>query len=485
MRCVPRPRWAIAASSAAVAWLAIVVAGLMPSPLGAQRPGRARPTPAVAPPIPAHTAAQRVVQCEKCHASHDFLVGKGTPTHSDSALLVPDSVLRDSKHARLACADCHPGYDQGYPHNTSIVAVPCQKCHQQEGADWAASIHARNAQTVGDAPTCVTCHTQHHVLGSDDPRSPTYPLNVAKTCATCHGDKRIIGTYFKNPDNPQEAQARTAVAEYYQTVHGLAATKSGLVVAATCSDCHGAHLILPADSAGSRLSRANVPKTCGACHAGVVTTFDSSSHGMALISGKKTDTGHEAPVCTDCHAGHKIVSARDSAWFRGVVWECGSCHERVTKTYFETYHGQVTALGFGITAKCSDCHTAHAMLPPSDPHSSVNKANLVETCGRCHASANAKFVQYMPHADPQDHAKNPGLFWVWLFMTTLLVSIFSFFGLHTALWLVRLAIDRVRGAGREDRGDHGDDGGPSGGGSTPGSPADEGALSRAGDGDQS
>lgn len=463
IRPFARARRAGAATTAAAAWLSILFVGLAPSPLHGQRVGRVRPAPAIATPrIVAHTPAQSTVQCQKCHANRDFLVGKGSAARGDTALFVPDSLLRDSKHAKLACADCHPGYDKGYPHNTAAVAVPCRQCHAPEDTAWAKSIHAPNAKTVGDAPTCVTCHTQHHVLGADDPRSPTYPLNVAKTCGSCHDDKRIIGAYFKNTNDRQDAQARTAVAEYYQTVHGLAATKAGLVVAATCSDCHGPHLIMPADSAASTLSRANVAKTCGACHAGVLATFDSSSHGKALVSGKKTDTGHGAPVCIDCHEGHKIVTPKDSAWFRGIVWQCGECHERVTKTYFETYHGQVTELGFGITAKCSDCHTAHAMLPPSDARSSVNQANLVATCGKCHAGANAKFVAYMPHADPQSHARNPGLYWVWLFMTLLLVSVFAFFGTHTALWLLRLAVDRVRGRGpgeHEDVEDHGEPGG--------------------------
>ena len=484
IRSIARPRWAGAASTAAAAWIAIALVGLAPALLLAQRTGRVRPERMVATAsVPRHPPAQSTVQCQKCHANRDFLVGKGSTEHGDSALFVPDSLLRDSRHAKLACADCHPGYDKGYPHNTTAVAVPCQQCHAPEQAGWAKSIHANNARTVGDAPTCVTCHTQHHVLGADDPRSPTYPLNVAKTCGSCHDDKRIIGTYFKNPNDPQDVQARTAVAEYYQTVHGLAATKAGLVVAATCSDCHGAHLILPADSAGSTLSRAKVAQTCGACHAGVLATFDSSSHGKALVSGKKTDTGHGAPVCIDCHEGHKIVTPKDSAWFRGIVWECGTCHERVTKTYFETYHGQVTELGFGITAKCSDCHTAHAMLPPNDPKSSVNRANLVATCSRCHPDANAKFVAYMPHADPQSHARNPGLYWVWFFMTALLVSVFAVFGLHTLLWVLRLAIDRVRGP--RGHGEHDDGGGP-GGGVAAAEPLpstlDEGAPSHAGGG---
>jgi nitrate/TMAO reductase-like tetraheme cytochrome c subunit len=386
--------------------------------------------------------ATGVVQCRNCHSNRDFLVGKGTPSIPDSALYVPDSLVHDSKHAGLSCISCHPAFASGYPHRvTTAFAVPCQTCHQKEGEDWARSIHARVASTGGSAPTCTTCHGTHHILGTDDPRSPIYPLNVASLCGSCHANPKIIGTYFGAAN---QAQARTAVANYYKTVHGTAMTKDGLIVSATCSDCHSAHLILPPDSAASTVNRANIATTCGKCHAGVLATFDSSSHGQALLSGAKTPTGHSAPVCIDCHPAHHIVAASDPVWFRGVVQECGSCHEQQYKTYFETYHGQVTELGFGLTAKCSDCHTAHDMRPAIDPRSSVNPANLVRTCGQCHPAANANFVKYQPHGDPRNRRAYPILFWTWLFMTSLLVGVFLFFGTHTLLWLGRITLDRVR-----------------------------------------
>jgi nitrate/TMAO reductase-like tetraheme cytochrome c subunit len=395
-------------------------------------------------PVPAHAQqAAGVVACRNCHANREFLVGKGAGLKPDSVLYVPDSVLHDSKHAGLTCAQCHPDFASGYPHHvTTTIAVPCQNCHQKEGEDWAKSIHAPDAVTTGNAPTCKTCHGTHHVLGADDPRSPIYPLNVAGLCGSCHANPKIVGTYF---NQPKDTLARTAVSAYYKTVHGTAMTKAGLVVSATCNDCHGAHLILPPDSATSTINRANIAETCGKCHAGVLQTFDQSSHGQALRSGAKTPTGHTAPVCIDCHPAHQLVSASDPVWFRGVVRECGSCHEHEYETYFETYHGQVTELGFGLTAKCSDCHTAHAMLPMTDPKSSTNPANLVATCSTCHPNANANFVEYHPHGDPKNRSAFPRLFWTWLFMTALLVSVFVFFGAHTLLWLGRLIMDRLRG----------------------------------------
>jgi nitrate/TMAO reductase-like tetraheme cytochrome c subunit len=262
-------------------------------------------------------------------------------------------------------------------------------------------------------------------------------------CGRCHADPSIIGTYFSTPE---EAQARVAVEQYHETVHGVAVERAGLVISATCNDCHESHRVLPGESIESSVNRVNVVKTCGDCHVGVLETYEEgSAHGEAYREHLRGPTGHEAPACVDCHSAHSIVEADEPKWFVGIVEECGKCHENVYETYFSTYHGQVTQLGFELTAKCSDCHTPHNMRPATDPESSVHPLNLVETCARCHPKANQSFVRYYAHGDASDRERYPVLFWSWLFMTTLLVSVWSFFGLHSAFWLIRVTIERVRG----------------------------------------
>jgi hypothetical protein len=84
------------------------------------------------------------------------------------------------------------------------------------------------------------------------------------------------------------------------------------------------------------------------------------------------------------------------------------------------------------------------MLPASDPRSPVNKANLVTTCGRCHAGANASFVQYQPHANARNRRLNPALYYIRLFMNLLLAGTLTFFMIHTILWLIRSRYDQVK-----------------------------------------
>ncbi len=400
--------------------------------------------------------------CTRCHSDPLFLEGKTETPEGDAALLVPPDLVLGSRHAELACTACHLEQGEtGYPHSASVVAVQCGSCHEAEGQDWLASIHARNLADEGDGATCVDCHRAHDVYAADDRRSLTYPLNVAELCGSCHADPDIVGTYFALPE---KADAREAVATYYETVHGVALTRAGLTVSAACNDCHEGHRVLSSDSPDASTHREQLTETCGACHQGVRDSWEQSAHGVAYREGTTAPNGRPAPSCADCHSSHAVVRAVTEEWFVGVVDECGDCHEHLYDTYFETYHGKVTRLGYGMTAKCSDCHTPHEMYPADDERSSVHPNNLVATCARCHPTANDNFAQYYPHGDPTDRENYPDLYWTWRFMSTLLAGVFLFFGIHTVLWIIRLMINRARGLGH--------DGGPRSG---PPSPASEGA----------
>jgi hypothetical protein len=393
-------------------------------------------------------------QCLRCHGDREIMARAAERNQGDSALFRPEGELKSSAHRSLACGECHRGQDDGFPHRASVKVLPCESCHQDQGREWTKSVHAVNAVTEADAPTCVGCHGSHEVKASSDARSPTYPLNVAAMCGRCHNDPKIIGRYFSAAD---KKAAREAPILFPESVHGVALDKSGLLVAATCSDCHRAHLILPADSTNSSVSRANMSGTCGVCHAKVSAQFDSSAHG---VNGTRYgNTSIPTPVCADCHSAHGIPRADRPDWQLAAIDECGTCHKRVTETYRQTYHGKVTQLGFGTTvAKCSDCHTAHGVRGRGDSLSSVHGANLVATCAKCHPKASEKFTKYYAHGDYRDREKYPLLYWPWLLMTTLLVSVWVFFAVHIALWFIRTLLDRRKGKG------HGHASAPAGGG---------------------
>jgi nitrate/TMAO reductase-like tetraheme cytochrome c subunit len=175
-----------------------------------------------------------------------------------------------------------------------------------------------------------------------------------------------------------------------------------------------------------------VPATCGSCHAGIIEKFATGVHAAALTKGDA-----RAPSCIDCHSAHSVQRVDADATRLRLTGECGSCHAQVTESFRRTFHGKVTELGFTRVAACADCHGAHDILPASNATSTVSKARLVETCGKCHQGATASFVAYDPHPNPADHQRSAVLWWANRFYWMLIPGCFGFFGLHSVLWFWR------------------------------------------------
>ena len=349
--------------------------------------------------------------CIKCHREK-------TPGFNET--LVAGSV-----HGKLDCTECHPS-DETYPHPKTRKPVNCKVCHEDARKAFAKGIHAELAKKgEPDLPTCTACHGTHDIYKKTDPRSLVNHQRVDGACLKCHASPEIKARHPNMPDP-------SILEGYEKSVHGRAVHLKGLSVAATCTDCHGHHEIRPKEDPASPVNRANVPKTCSHCHTGIFEDFEKSTHGQLWRQGDA-----RGPVCSVCHKPHEVKDVATAAFQLKSPGECGNCHKDRVNTYRDTFHGKATSLGYVVAAKCSDCHTAHRNLPEDHLESTVNPAHLPETCGRCHPGANAKFVQYDPHADPHDAAKSPVVYYVDHFMKLLLFCTFSFFGIHTALWLQR------------------------------------------------
>lgn len=214
-------------------------------------------------------------ECLLCHGNSDL--------KEDEALVllfVDEAVMRGSVHGRLLCVTCHKGVTASHEELTSRTEIEvCTACHQRAFEDYRKSIHGQSRQTKEtEAATCTSCHGNHHaILANTDPQSPTYHLNLPRTCAQCHGDQELAKRYDIAVENVYQL--------YMDSIHGRAITRSGLLVAANCSSCHGAHDIRPPEDSASRVHRGNVPETCGGCHAGVLATYRESIHGRQFEAG--------------------------------------------------------------------------------------------------------------------------------------------------------------------------------------------------------
>ena len=252
------------------------------------------------------------------------------------------------------CLACHS--DAGLTHEVNGKQV---SLHVDPEA-FKNSIH-------GSMFTCVDCHS--------DVKSAAHETTPKKiSCATCHADQQAA----------------------YDRSHHAKAVASGNTNAATCVDCHGSpHELLPASDPKSRVSHANIPATCGACHgqklvmadggqsAHMVASYGQSVHGHAVANGSD-----KAAVCTDCHGTHEILDAKDSKspiFKFNVPQTCGKCHDTIAKEFQWSIHGTALAQGNWQAPACTDCHGIHSIKAHTDPNSPVSAQNVAQaTCARCH-----------------------------------------------------------------------------------------------------
>ena len=293
---------------------------------------------------------------------------------------------------------------------------------------------------------CLTCHEKtisNHLYNSS--------VHHSLMCTACHikdenklpfakdflGKKVCIVSY--KPMNCSSCHI-TMVKDHEKSVH------NGQRLPVTCAKCHAdIHNITSIKN-----NKIAAAKLCGQCHQNQSAYF-KSIHYQALIKGN-----NDAPTCTDCHGTHAVNKIDNETQGRSFHTQaCMKCHadakmmerNKVTtiapETYFESYHGKNIRLGYPEkVAGCSDCHSAHNILPVKDSNSTVNAAHLANTCKQCHDNSSKGFSKFIAHAEPSNHKKFPMLFWVTISMNLLLISVFLFFWIHSILWAIRGFIEK-------------------------------------------
>jgi nitrate/TMAO reductase-like tetraheme cytochrome c subunit len=357
-----------------------------------------------------------------CHADKDAKSAGG------KSIAVDADRFKGSVHGemQLKCTDCHADVSaQKLPHPEKLKPVNCAVCHDKAVAEYAGTVHGL-ARKGGNAvaANCADCHGTHDITRSKDSTSRTNHVNLVTTCTRCHGDAKLVVS-AKMPGG-------NVGGTFGDSIHGKALKGAAKMSAPECTDCHGTHSIRAKGDAKSNVSRARIPETCGTCHQAERAQFVKGQHGKL-----RQDGNLAAPGCTDCHTAHGIQQHESPTFQVAVIEDCGTCHQDYLSTYRDTFHGQVTALGYARMATCASCHGAHEVLPASNPASMVSPQNRLATCQKCHAGAGANFASFDPHANRHDKTRNPLYYYAALFMELLLFGVFSFFGIHTVFWLYR------------------------------------------------
>jgi formate dehydrogenase gamma subunit len=170
--------------------------------------------------------------------------------------------------------------------------------------------------------------------------------------------------------------------------------------AATCLDCHTRNgdmtTMLPASEPLSTINRANIAETCGKCHgdksamrgSGISNqpflSYRESVHAKAVAAGNTN-----AAVCTDCHNSHDIQPASNTASSIAKVnlpATCGKCHQTEAAQFIQSIHGQAVIRGVSRSPVCTDCHGIHNIKQPFNQSTAdISPAVGTESCAKCHA----------------------------------------------------------------------------------------------------
>lgn len=371
-------------------------------------------------------SAHGSLECVDCHQGFD-------PTeipHAKKIQPVQCSTCHDTEtydksvHGRMfggeGCKDCHgkhdilPASDPDSRVNRNHLVSTCGACHSDEDERYSRSKHGVALATGAEAaPSCVDCHGSHGIIPVSDPKSVLYKTKEPAVCLKCHIDDAAV--------RKKVGIAAGFIKGYEESVHGVKLAQGDLK-AASCSDCHGAHDMMLGSDQNSQVNKFKIPDTCGRCHGDIVKTYSESIHGKALKEGNR-----EAPNCTDCHGEHEIFAPEDP---RSTVSGqnvsarvCARCHNSVAlsekyglasgrfTSFEDSYHGLASKEGSVQVANCASCHGFHDIKPSSDPASSIYKANLPATCGKCHQGANENFTRGEVHV-VLAATTEPILYWV-------------------------------------------------------------------------
>lgn len=342
--------------------------------------------------------------CLSCHSEEGLTYERNG---KEVSLFVNEQLFQSSIHASFECTDCHEGFNaEELPHKdgSDIYRVDCSTCH--DAGDYSGSIHGiKKVQ-------CSDCHTKHAISSADN-----FEKTSAQLCVSCHKTSGIPGylrsshytSYLKNNSGPgcaschgpshtikktifsQQKQISTCGSCHKKYPAGFATEIHRNVTdpsSPTCTSCHGAHSISKATFSASS-------QTCLNCHLNAqlfkgdkaqklvdfVKHYQTSIHALGK-NGKK-----EAAACVDCHGNHianGIEATRKMTDRANLNNTCGKCHESAKNDFLASTHGKAFQSGSKLAPVCTDCHGEHEISAVGSP--AFNKLQTANKCLSCHGT---------------------------------------------------------------------------------------------------
>jgi len=207
-------------------------------------------------------------------------------------------------------------------------------------------------------------------------------IQITELCGTCHSDVLKMRKYNLRTDQ---------LALYKTSVHGQRLYEKNDKNVATCTSCHGSHLVLKTNHPESSVYKPNLPKTCSKCHSNSelmsrynlssdqYTKYLKSYHGTLLIR----DHNLKVASCADCHGIH----GAKPPGIMEIPDVCGNCHATTLAQYRSGGHAK-SLENYG-KPRCIDCHDYHEILFPDEE---MFLAYGKGVCHLCHEKGTEGFV---------------------------------------------------------------------------------------------
>ncbi len=237
---------------------------------------------------------------------------------------------------------------------------------------------------------CTACHSREEV--SVVPHKPVTRVDCARTCHLA--GPTSMERRFSHDNIPPMLKAS---AHSMDLLKKLTFSGGPLLEEkqSACLYCHDEPLFRDPALAIPRFRdfAGRVFERCDACHADKVSAdIDYYVRHIASRFQPARSTLELAQVCAVCHSDPKVLAEY--------------MMPNSVASYVRSFHGKAALLGDTTTADCLSCHVragenAHQMLPPDNPASSVNVANIANSCRstQCHPGADPKIAETAVHLD--------------------------------------------------------------------------------------
>jgi len=284
---------------------------------------------------------------------------------------------------------------------------------------------------------CMTCHEDNSLTMERKGKGISIYVNPGPFAASPHGNMDCVSCHVGfDPDQLPHKEKITAVdCSPCHTEVEKSFAHSNHAAALECSSCH--------TDVHSPQKKETLVEKCQTCHSDQTTevkesihfTSDKgptcvdchSSHEVKTVNSencltchgekefvlnnikdeklefvlKYTESIHGKLIeCNDCHTGHKIFRSKlpkSSVNRQNLMATCGQCHETIAKDYSKSEHGIALKSGFEYAPSCIDCHGEHSIRQITDSESPVSRQHEIEVCLRCHLDS-PEIQKRMTHA---------------------------------------------------------------------------------------